>query len=168
MTIAELNAAPADAFCAALRGLWEHSPWIVEAAAARRPFASRADLAAAMATIVREAGEERQLALLCAHPDLAGKLARAGALTAESTREQASAGLDRLDAEEFAAFTAWNTAYRERLGFPFIICVRENSKDSIRAAFSRRLENDRATELSTALAEVHKIAAYRLADTVSE
>lgn len=168
MTIADLNAAaPAD-FCAALGGVWEHSPWIVEAAALRRPFAHRAALAEAMAVIVAEAGEARQLDLLRAHPDLAGKLARSRALTAESTREQASAGLDQLTEDEFAAFTAWNEAYRARFGFPFIICVRENTKESIRAAFPARLRNDRAVELSTALAEVHKIAAYRLLDAVSE
>lgn len=168
MTLAELNAAPPADFCAALRGVWEHSPWIVEAAAARRPFARRADLAAAMADIVERAGEERQLALLRAHPDLAGRLARAGGLTPESGREQASAGLDRLDDEEYATFSAWNAAYRERFGFPFIICVRDTTKAGIRAAFPARLNHPPATERRAALAEVFKIAGHRLADLVEE
>lgn len=168
MTIAELNAASLADFCAALRGVWEHSPWIVAVVASRRPFPTRTALAQAMEEVVREADAERQMALLRAHPDLAGKLARAGGLTAESTREQSSAGLDQLSDAEYARFSKWNATYRERFGFPFIICVRENTRASIEAAFLRRLENDREAELSTALAEVHKIAAYRLADCVFE
>ncbi len=168
MRIEDLNAASPEAFCGALAGLWEHSPWIVEAVAGRRPFADRDELMAAMAAVVRGAGEDRQVALLRAHPDLAGKLARARALTAESTGEQASVGLDRLSPEEFAAFTAWNEAYRERFGFPFIVCARENTRASIAAAFAGRLKNARAAELQTALDEVRKIAEYRLKDRVPE
>lgn len=168
MTLGELNAASAEDFVEALGGIWEHSPWVAEAVASARPFADRDALMEAMASAVKEAGESRRLALLCAHPDLAGKLARAGALTAESTREQASAGLDRLSAEEFADFTAWNTAYRKRFGFPFIICVREHAKATIREDFARRLGHSRGAEMETALDEVRKIAEYRLRDRVTE
>ena len=153
-------------FCAALAGLWEHSPWIVEAAAAARPFASRDELAAAMWRAVAAADEGRQLGLLRAHPDLAGKLARAGALTAESAGEQSSLGFDRLSDEEFQAFTAMNAAYRERFEFPFIICVRDNTRTSIRAAFESRLGHSRDAELQIALDEVRKIAEYRLRDRI--
>lgn len=168
MTLGELNAASAEEFGAALAGIWEHSAWIVESAEPMRPFANRDALMNAMASAMKAAGEPRQLALLCAHPDLAGKLAQAQALTVESTREQASVGLDRLSAGEFASFTAWNTAYRERFGFPFIICVRDNTKATIREAFARRLEHSRGVEMETALDEVRKIAEYRLRDRVTE
>ena len=168
MTLSELNAASAEEFGEALFGIWEHSPWVVDAAASLRPFGDRFALMAAMVSAVKGAGEPRQLALLRAHPDLAGKLAQAKALTAESTREQASVGLDQLSAEEFADFTAWNTAYRERFGFPFIICVRDNTKATIREAFARRLAHPRETEMETALDEVRKIAEYRLRDRVME
>jgi 2-oxo-4-hydroxy-4-carboxy-5-ureidoimidazoline decarboxylase len=157
-----LNALGAADFVAALEGVWEHSPWVAEAAASARPFENAEALAAAMWRVVREAGEARQLALLCAHPDLAGRLARAGALTAESATEQASLGLDRLGDEEYAFFTESNRAYRERFGFPFIICVRDHTKASIRKAFERRLRGSREEELQIALDEVRRIAAYRL------
>jgi 2-oxo-4-hydroxy-4-carboxy-5-ureidoimidazoline decarboxylase len=160
------NAASSDDFCAALDGVWEHSPWIAEAAAAKRPFANLEELAATMWRVVCEADEERKLALLRAHPDLAGRLARAGALTTESAGEQASLGLDRLSDDEFAFFTEKNRAYRERFGFPFIICVRDHTKTTIREAFERRLAGTREAEMQIALDEVRKIAEYRLRDRV--
>ncbi len=166
MEIEGLNAMSEAEFSAALEGLWEHSPWIVEGAVRQRPFASREDLAAAMWSLVCAAPEESKLALLRAHPDLAGKLARAGALTADSSHEQASLGLDRLADEEYEAFSTMNSAYRERFGFPFIICVRDHTKASIRAAFERRLGQSRGQELENALDEVRKIAEYRLRDRV--
>ncbi|MGH8048160.1 MAG: 2-oxo-4-hydroxy-4-carboxy-5-ureidoimidazoline decarboxylase [Chthoniobacterales bacterium] len=160
----ELNAIGASEFCSALDGLWEHSPWVAAEIADNRPFRSVDDLAAAMWKAVRGAGPERQLALLQAHPDLAGKLARAGALTTDSASEQASLGLDRLDDAEYEAFTAMNRAYRERFGFPFIICVRDNTKASIRTAFESRLSHSLDEEMQNALDEVRRIAEYRLWD----
>ena len=116
----------------------------------------------ALCAALAPAPAERKLALIQAHPDLAGKLAQAGRLTAESTNEQASAGLDRLTDEERATFTALNDAYRARFGFPFIIAVKGLSKNDILAAFERRVSNDRETELATALAQVERIALLRL------
>jgi 2-oxo-4-hydroxy-4-carboxy-5-ureidoimidazoline decarboxylase len=161
------NAASSGDFCAALDGVWEHSPWIAEAVAVERPFATIEELATAMWRVVCAADEERKLALLRAHPDLAGKLARAGALTAESAGEQASLGLDRLNDEEFAFFTEKNRAYRERFEFPFIICVRDHRKATIREAFERRLAGTREAEMEIALDEVRRIAEYRLRDRMS-
>ncbi len=167
MDIGGMNEMSAAEFAAALEGLWEHSPWVTETAEAGRPFASLGDLKAAMWIAVQRAPEERQLALLRAHPDLAGKLARAGGLTQASTNEQASLGLDRLSDEEYEAFTAMNEAYRATFEFPFIICVRDNTRASIRQAFETRLRHSRAEEMHIALDEVRKIAEYRLSDRVN-
>jgi chitin deacetylase len=112
--------------------------------------------------VLRSASEEEKLGVLQAHPDLAGKLAAAKRLTADSTAEQASAGLDHLTDEERERFTALNTAYMERHGFPFIIAVRDNTKASILSAFERRLHNDHATEFAEALRQVERIAELRL------
>jgi 2-oxo-4-hydroxy-4-carboxy-5-ureidoimidazoline decarboxylase len=120
---------------------------------------------------VAEAPLERQLALIRAHPDLAAPrghpAAIAGELTAASSREQASAGLDRLTPEEYRRFHALNDAYRARFGFPFIIAVRENTKESILRSFEARLANDRDAEVATALGEIGKIVRLRLADAVA-
>jgi OHCU decarboxylase len=168
MDVKGLNGLGEAEFCAALEGLWEHSPWVAARAAELRPFGSRGELEAAMERVVQSATLEEKLDLLCAHPDLAGKLARAGGLTPSSASEQASLGLDRLDGAEYEAFTAMNAAYRERFGFPFIICVREHTKASIRAAFERRLGHSDAEELQIALDEVRRIAGYRLRERVEE
>lgn len=141
--------------------LFEHSPWVVERAASRRPFA---DLHAGLMQVVADASEAEQLALVRAHPELAGKAAIDRTLTAESTAEQASAGLDRLTEAEFARFHELNAAYRARFGFPFVICVRLTDKAGILAAMERRLGNDRESELATALAEVGRIVKLRLED----
>lgn len=143
--------------------LFEHSPWVVERAASRRPFA---DLHAGLMQVVADATEAEQLALVRAHPELAGKAAIDRTLTAESTAEQASAGLDRLTEAEFARFHELNAAYRARFGFPFVICVRLTDKAGILAAMERRLGNDRAGELATALAEVGRIVKLRLEDVL--
>jgi OHCU decarboxylase len=152
-------------FVAAYGHVFEHSPWIAEAAwDAGLP--ADADTAAglhrALCSALVPAPAEHKLALVQAHPDLAGKLAMAGRLTAESTHEQASAGLDRLTDEERATFTRLNDAYRARFGFPFIIAVKGLSKREILAAFERRLKNGREAELETALAQVERIALLRL------
>jgi OHCU decarboxylase len=158
------------AFVAAFGHVYEHSPWVAEAAF-DRGLPAGADTAeglhAALAAVLRGADEDRKLELINAHPDLAGRLARAGRLTAESTREQAGAGLDQLTDAERERFTALNEAYKARFGFPFIMAVKGRSKDDILAAFERRLGHDREAELATALAEVDRIALLRLRDLVS-
>ena len=167
ITLDQLGTADAAQFAAALDGIYEHSPWVAEAAATGRPFATLAALHEAMMRAVLSASDSAKLALLNAHPDLAGKAARAGALTADSKGEQMSAGLDRLSDKEFEDFRRLNQAYAKKFGFPFIVCVRRYTKDSIFRQFERRLENDAATEYETALAEVFRIAALRLDQHVS-
>ena len=155
------------AFVARFGGLFEHSPWVAEAAfdAGLPAEADRAEgLHAALCTAMRAGGMERQRALIEAHPDLAGRLARAGSLTADSSKEQASAGLDRLSDAEFAHFTALNTRYRETFGFPFIMAVKGRDKAEILAAFEQRVAHDPETEFATALAEIERIAWLRLQD----
>lgn len=163
MTIDELNAADRDAFVAALGHVFEHSPWIAAAAWERRPFADRAGLHAAMTAVVDAAPPERQLALIAAHPDLAGE----SLLTASSRGEQRAAGLDRLDAGQRARFAQLNERYRERFGFPFVICARDHDAASILAALERRTERTREDEIGAALGEIVKIARLRIQDAVA-
>ena len=139
--------------------LFEHSPW-VEARADARP--SCGDRHADLMAVVREASPDEQLALIRAHPELAGKAAVDGSLTEASAAEQASAGLDRLTQAEYDRFHALNAAYRARFGFPFIICVRLTDKAGILAAMERRLANDRDTEIATALEQIGEIVRLRL------
>ncbi len=165
--LADLNrAAPAD-FCAAVGDAFELAPWVAEAAVTQRPFATVTALHDAMMGAVRAAPRERQLAFVCGHPDLAGKAARAGALTEESRHEQASVGLDTLSEEEFARFHRLNDAYKAKFGFPFIVCVRRHSRDSILGQFERRLRHDTATEFATALQEIAFITRLRIAAKVT-
>jgi len=162
MTLANLNAADEAGFMAALGDVYEHAPWVAQAALKQRPFATLVALHAAMMDAVRAAPPEQRLTLIKGHPDLAGKAARAGTMTVESKAEQASAGLDRLSEAEFAQFHRLNDAYREKFGMPFIICVRRHSKDSILQQFERRLQNTMSAETETALGEIVRIAALRL------
>ncbi len=155
----EFNALSPEAFVARYRGVVEHSPWVVERAAARRPFA---DLAGAIAAVLAEATHEERLSVIRAHPELAGRAAIADTLTPESRSEQASAGLDRMTPEEFARFHALNAAYRDRFGFPFVICVRRTDRAGILRAMADRLTHDRATEVATALDEIGHIVRLRL------
>lgn len=144
-----------------MTALFEHSPWVEARADARPSSGNRhADLMA----VVQEATPEEQLELIRAHPELAGKAAIDRSLTDASASEQASAGLDRLTTDEFDAFHTLNAAYRDRFGFPFIICVRLTDKAGILAAMNMRLANDRDTEIATALVEIGKITALRLKD----
>jgi OHCU decarboxylase len=166
LTLEAINASDRDAFVTSLGFLFEGSPWIAAETWAARPFASLEQLHHALCATVERAAVERQVALIRAHPDLAGKAALAGDLTRESAREQSSAGLNRLAPDEFATFTRLNTAYREKFGFPFVICVREHTKDSILASFDARLAHDRDEEIKAALGEIAKIARLRLLDTV--
>jgi len=152
-------------FIAAYGGIYEHSPWVAEtvwAAGLGPADASPEHLAGRMAKIVDTGGQDRQMALLCAHPELAGKLAVAGRLTAESTAEQASAGLDQCTAAEFDEFHALNQRYRTKFGHPFIIAVRGLDRHAILDAFRQRIDHNAPDEFVTALAEVHKIARLRL------
>lgn len=156
-----------EVFVATYGHVFEHSPWIAEAAwdAGLPADADTAEgLHRALCAALTPAPAERKLDLIQAHPDLAGKLAQAGRLTAESTSEQASAGLDGLTDEERATFAGLNGAYQARFGFPFIIAVKGLTKADILAAFERRLGNDRDIELATALAQVERIALLRLKD----
>lgn len=158
---------PLAEFVAAYGGVFEHSPWIAERAFALElgPAHDTAlGLHNALARIFRSASADERMAVITAHPDLAGKLAQARRLTAESTAEQASAGLDALTDAERAAFTELNEAYQEKFGFPFIIAVRDHDKASILAAFRARLAHDRDTEFATACAQVERIAELRLTE----
>ena len=168
MRIAELNAATREVFTAALGPVFEHSPWIARDAWDARPFASAGDLFEAMAAAISAAEDDAKLALIRAHPDLAGKAARAGALTDHSTREQQGAGLDRLSDEEFERFHRLNSAYRARFGFPFIVAVRGLSEDGILEAFERRLGNDEAAEMDEALRNIGLIGRFRLFDLLQD
>jgi 2-oxo-4-hydroxy-4-carboxy-5-ureidoimidazoline decarboxylase len=162
--LADLNAFDRAEFIALLGPIFEHSPWIAERAAEQGPFSSIDTLHSAMCSVVRDASEDEQLALIRAHPDLVGR----AVLTAESQGEQASAGLLNLSPSEVALFDRCNREYKARFGFPFVICARLNKKDAILAAFPVRLQNSPELERATALDEIYKIAALRLADLISE
>ena len=145
--------------------VYEHSAWVAEQAFERTnvDIADLPALTQALRREVDESGQLHQLKLLCAHPDLAGKAAVTGNLTADSTSEQAGAGLDQCTSEEFSRFEQFNTRYTEQFDFPFIMAVKGANRHLILEAFEKRLKNDRDTEFKTALAEVHKIAGFRLA-----
>lgn len=152
-------------FVATYGGVFEHSPFIAERAfdAGSMVEPLTADgVHGALVAVFRAASHEERLGILNAHPDLAGKLAIAGGLTEDSRKEQAGAGLDRLSAQEHARFTALNTAYVEKFGFPFIIAVKGLTKDDILAAFERRIDNSREEEFATACGQVERIALLRL------
>ena len=150
-------------FIAHYAGVYEHSPWVAERVAELGADITDAGrLADLMADCVDNASRERQLELIRAHPDLAGKAQVAGELTEDSTAEQASAGLDRCSPEEFERFQVLNAAYRDRFGFPFVMAVRGSSRQEILEAFEQRLDNDPDLEFETALIEIHKIARLRL------
>jgi allantoate deiminase/N-carbamoyl-L-amino-acid hydrolase len=166
-TLASLNTLDDAAFAAALHGIYEHSPWIAERAAARRPFATLAALKLALRETVDSAAEAERLGLLCAHPELAGKAAIAGELTQESTGEQAASGLNLCSAEEYAQLHALNREYKDKFGFPFILAVkgptgRGLTRAGIIETFARRLKNARPDEFAEALRQVHRIAEIRL------
>ena len=150
-------------FIARYAGIYEHSPWVAERVASIAAELVDAErLAELMADCVDNAATDKQLALIRAHPDLAGKAQVAGELTAESTEEQASAGLDQCTKVEYERFQALNEAYKGKFGFPFVMAVRDSSRGEILDAFSARLQNDYELEFETALTEIHKIARLRL------
>ena len=150
LTLSGLNALPASSFVAALGEVFEHAPWVAEAAAAGRPYPTVTALHDAMMQAVRQAPAERQAAFIGGHPELGSRVKRAD-LTDDSQAEQGGLGLDRLSAEEFDRFTRLNAAYREKFGFPFIVCVRRHTRDSILRQFERRLEHDAEAERDAAL-----------------
>ena len=166
-SLEQLNSMPRDAFEAALSGIFEHSPWVAAQAADARPFASVDALYAKMREIVARAGDERQLALINAHPELAGKAAVRGELTAESTREQSGAGLAACTQEQFDKLHRLNAAYREKFGFPFILAVRGYDREGIIANFEARVNNTRDEELRTSLEQIYRIARFRIDDLVT-
>lgn len=158
----DLNEVPRSDFVGILEGVFEHAPWVAEAAFSGRPYATIAALHETMMAAVRIAPHEQKLGFLRGHPELGNRLARAKGLTDESEAEQGSLGLDRLSDAEFERFERLNAAYRDKFGFPFIICVRRHTRDSILANFARRIDNDVDTEFATALAEIGFIARLRL------
>jgi urate oxidase len=154
-----------DAFVARFGGVFEHSPWIAAAAfdagLPAGPMTAEG-LHRCLVAALRAGSDAQKRALITAHPDLAGRLAAAGRLTPDSRKEQASAGLDLLSDGERARFTALNERYKAKFGLPFIMAVKGRSKEEILAAFERRLANDKAQEVATALAEIERIALLRL------
>ena len=169
LTLAEINAADRDTFVALLAGTYEHSPWVAEAAWPKRPFTSLAALKLALVQAVRDAGRDRQLALLRSHPELAGKAMVSKSLTAESTNEQGRAGLADCTPEEFAKLQQLNTAYNAKFGWPFMLAVRGPRgaglhRREIIATFERRLHGHPDFEFAEGLRNVHRVAEIRLND----
>jgi OHCU decarboxylase len=161
-----INKLDRRAFVERFGPLFEHSPWVAEAAWSDRPFADPDELFEALRAAMYAAPRERQLALIRAHPDLAGKAAIEGTLTRQSRREQAAAGLDRLTPDEYEAFTRTNEAYRARFGFPLVVCVREHTKESVLRTAAERLQHSPEEEVREALGEIAKIARLRLEETL--
>ena len=157
-----INGMDRAAFVQRFGGIFEKSPWVAEQAWDRKPFASVDEMHAAMVDVVKSAPLPSQLALLQSHPDLAGKEAQAGAMTASSVSEQASAGLNALSKAEVAQISDYNAAYKKKFGFPFIIAVRMHTKEGIFFDFSRRLQNDTQTEYANDLQNVYAITLLRL------
>jgi OHCU decarboxylase len=167
MTLESLSSLNQEKFVAALNGVFEHSPWIAEKTWASRPFSTLASLHAALMATLNSAPLEKQLTVVRAHPELAGKAAMRGELTAESTREQAGARLDACTPEEFHCLQELNAAYREKFGFPFIIAVRNLDRTQIIARFSERLNNTPSVEFGESLRQIETITALRLADLIA-
>jgi len=167
ISAAALSALERDAFVAALDGIFEHSPWVAEAAWAARPFADRDALLAALIAAMRSAPQSQQLALIRAHPELAGRAAVRGELTAESRGEQAGAGLDACSPEEFERLQWLNARYVAKFGFPFILAVRGYDRAGIIERFAERLAQRPDAEFNEALTQIERIAALRIADRVS-
>ena len=164
-TLDALNAMPANSFVAAVEKTFEHAAWVAEAAVNGRPYPTVAALHEAMMQAVRTAPAEKVRAFIGGHPELGSRVKRAE-LTGHSQAEQGGLGLDRLSAEEFDRFNRLNAAYREKFGFPFIICVRRHTRDSILRQFERRLSNEAETERAAALTEIGLITRLRLVDAV--
>ena len=167
-TLEQLNRVSKPEFVRVLGEVYENSPWVAERAFARRPFANAGALFEAMAAAVASASEEEKLELVRSHPDLAGRAALADNLTDASRAEQGSLGLNQLSQAEYDRFEKLNEAYFEKFGFPFVICVRRQTRDALLNAFEHRLGNDPARELATALSEIDMIARLRLVQFVTD
>lgn len=168
LRIADLCTMAREDFVRTFGDVFEHAPWIAEAAWPQAPFSGVAALHAAMMRVLDAAPDEKKLALIRAHPDLAGKAALRGELTAASTNEQRRSGLSDLGADELSRFHALNMAYREKFGFPFVMAVKYSNKSDILDAFVERLKNDIAAERERAIAEIGKIARFRLDDILQD
>ena len=166
LTLAEINRYTPQQFSSAFGTVYEHSPWIAERAFERRPFASSLDLQLALYGVVQDASDGEKLALIRAHPELAGREAQAGTLTTASTREQAAAGLGTLSPDEAAELRRLNARYVSTFGFPFVICARQNRKDAILGTLRARLSNTLEQEIGNAIAQIGEIARLRIADMV--
>lgn len=166
MNIDTVNQMQRAEFTQTFAGIFEHSPWIAEKTFENKgvPFEDINDLFVRLCETVSASGDEQKLALIRAHPDLVGKLARQGKLTKESTAEQTAAGLMSLSEDETKRFETYNTAYKTKFGFPFVICARENKKAAILKAFPERMDNSPPQEMNAALSEIFKIARLRLID----
>ncbi len=167
LSLQVVNEMPADMFVAAFGDVAEHSPWVAEAAERVRPYADRRDMIGAFLDTILDADDAQRLALVRAHPDLAGR-ARLADLAADSRKEQEGAGLDQLSPEELDRFTRLNDAYRTAFGFPFIFAVKGADKHQILAAFEARLLNEPEHELATAIRQVGNIIRFRLEERVHE
>jgi len=159
---------PRDDFATVLGDIFEHSPWVAEGAAGARPFASLPSLYDAMVAVVLAAPHAKKLALIRAHPDLAGRLAIDGGMSQASTTEQSGAGLDQCTPDEFARFQALNEAYKAKFGFPFVMAVTGRSRAEILERFAQRLNNDEGSEFDEALTEIAEIARIRLTALVED
>ncbi len=167
-SLAAVNAMDAAAFNTVFGRVFEHSPWIAERVLQRRPFHSRGAMHRAMCDVVEQASLEEKIALLRAHPELAGQEAQSGTLTPESTNEQQRAGLDALSKDEMARIATLNRAHAEKFGFPFIIAARLNAKDRIFAELERRNLLDREAELAACIEQVYLITGLRIDDLIEE
>jgi 2-oxo-4-hydroxy-4-carboxy-5-ureidoimidazoline decarboxylase len=166
ISLSQLNQLSQKDFVRAIGPVFEHSSWIAETTFSRKPFLNFENFFRALCETVKNSGEEKQIELIRAHPDLVGKFTLAGQLTKESTNEQARAGLNKLSPEEINLFQKQNAAYKNKFGFPFVICARLNKKAAILAGFETRLKNSREQEIKTALEEIFKIAELRLRDLI--
>ncbi|MHC1478778.1 2-oxo-4-hydroxy-4-carboxy-5-ureidoimidazoline decarboxylase [Frateuria aurantia] len=166
--MAELNLLDDERFITLLGGIFEHSPWVPAAVLELRPFASRQALEAAMIKVVEHAPDEDKLALICAHPELAGRAAIEGQLAQSSAREQSAAGLDRCTPEEFAELTALNGQYLARFGFPFVLAVQGHHPASVIAELQRRVALGRSSELAENLRQIERIASLRLRELLAD
>lgn len=162
MTLAELNAMDRRGFVAALGGVFEHSPWIAERTFDARPFASVDALHAAMVGAMHSASRDEKLALVRAHPELAGRAMIRNELTPDSSKEQSGAGLTRCTPEEYARLVDLNARYNATFGFPFILAVKGYDRAGVIAEFARRVERDAASEFGEALAQIERITRFRL------
>jgi 2-oxo-4-hydroxy-4-carboxy-5-ureidoimidazoline decarboxylase len=161
-----INSLSREDFVCVIGPIFEDSPWVADATWSKRPFKSVDNLHEALCKTLQGAAEAKQVDLIRAHPDLVGRAAQSGTLTPASTSEQASAGLNKLTAGEIAQFEKYNESYRDKFGFPFVVCARLNKKDAILKGFEARLNHSREQEIKTALAEIEKIAYLRLQDII--